>query len=229
MGRRRSYEGGRGEGPGMGMTSPLVPVVVTEEERERRRSRFRSLARNRPRLETREKDLDERLRPYSRSPLPDITYDSRRYYGTQSTVTEYSRYSNHASQSEQRHPISAMPRATCPVCRNLSRFQYIEQYAEPIFVEALEVSIAMLNESTDRGCAICSLVIRGISEFSKSLPLDVQSLFKPRAVDKVKISCSEWGSLSVHLPLRNSTLGFDLDFFTTRGISRLISCYVFVY
>jgi hypothetical protein len=78
--------------------------------------------------------------------------------------------------------------------------------------------MAKLNESKERECPTCTLILHGISEFFKSLPLETPSTFTPSAVERVEISCSKWGSLSIRLEFNNHHPGFDLDFFTLNGM-----------
>jgi hypothetical protein len=112
------------------------------------------------------------------------------------------------SQDLGQHYPPPVTLAKCPVCHNL-----------PSFVEPAMASMTKLNESKERGCPTCSLIIRGISEFSNSLSPEIQSRFNSCAVDKVWISCSKWESLTIRLELHDTKLGFDLDFFTATSMS----------
>lgn len=95
----------------------------------------------------------------------------------------------------------------CPVCRDRHSFP-----------NPLSASMATLNESKEKECPTCTLILRGISEFFKSLPPETPSTFTPSAVKRVEISCSKWESLSIRLEFNNPHPGFGLDFFTLNGV-----------
>jgi hypothetical protein len=78
--------------------------------------------------------------------------------------------------------------------------------------------MAKLNESKEKECPTCTLILRGIWEFFRSLPPETPSTFAPSAVKRVQIYSSKLESLSIRLEFNDHHPGFDLDFFTLNGI-----------
>jgi hypothetical protein len=94
-------------------------------------------------------------------------------------------------------------RTSCPVCQN--------RYS---FSKPLSTPMTKLNESKEKGCPTCTLILRGISEFFKSLDLGTRSTLTLSAIERLEISNSRSGSLSIRLEFNDRHPGFILDFFT---------------
>ncbi len=118
--------------------------------------------------------------------------------------------------SLEKPSTSGIARTTCAVCRNCHSF------ARP-----LSASMEKLNESKERECPTCTLIIRGISKFFESLPPETPGTFAPSAVKRVTIYSSKWESLSIRLEFNDHHPGFDLDFFTLNGILFQESSFIF--
>ena len=105
----------------------------------------------------------------------------------------------------------------CAVCRNLSRFQYVEQYeghTAPVRLEPIVGALGQFQQARKRGCPICSLVVIGISNFAESLTRVNHSWFRPVENNVIRVWYSRQQSLCVAVSEPMTPNEFSIQFHT---------------